>query len=95
MVWNGDAWAALSPLQARVMRCLLEREREVVQARDLVAAAWPEGDGEDRADVNTPIKVLRRKSAPIGIMIHTVASRGYLVEVTEAATRQEVANSTP
>jgi Transcriptional regulatory protein, C terminal len=78
---NRASWVALSPLEARLMRVLLDHERAVVRRKHLIEVAWPGADRTGANDLNTPIKVLRRKVDSVGIAIHTIAGRGYLVEV--------------
>ena len=80
MLWCEDECVALSKLEARLMRVLLRFPRQVVNRDTLAAETWP-GDSRDPATIlPTPIKVLRRKIAPLGLSIHTVPSRGYLLE---------------
>jgi DNA-binding response OmpR family regulator len=82
-----DSWVALSPLESRLMRVLLDHERTVVRRSDLIDAAWSSADHEIAKDLNTPMKLLRRKAKGVGIEIHTIAGRGYLVDVVKAESR--------
>lgn len=81
----GDAWVALPPVEARLMTALISRLGAVVHRDDLAAAGWPEGlPGRNALDVH--VLRLRRRLAPLGLVIRTIRARGYLVEVAPEAT---------
>jgi hypothetical protein len=75
------AWLALPPLEVRLLAPLLARAGGVVRRGDLVRAAWPDGPPGDPRALDVRVKVLRRRLAPLGLGVHTVAQRGYLLEV--------------
>jgi hypothetical protein len=79
---RGDVWVALSPLETRLMRELLIHEGAVVRRKVLIDAAWPAADDAHSKDLNTPMKLLKRKAKSVQVTIHTIAGRGYLAEVT-------------
>lgn len=79
----GEAWSALPPLESRIVACLLRRAGAVVHRDDVVAAAWPGGAPNDPRALDVRIKVLRRRLAPLGLRIHTVAQRGHLLELPQ------------
>jgi DNA-binding response OmpR family regulator len=83
----GGRWVSLPPVEHRLMNVLLERYRAVVSRDALARAGWPDGiPGRNVLDVH--IVRLRRRLAPLGLVIRTVRSRGYLLELgqVEAAT---------
>lgn len=74
-----ETWVALPPVEARLMSALLERLGAVVTRDALSRAGWPEGaPGRNALDVH--VLRLRRRVAPLGLVIRTVRSRGYLLE---------------
>ena len=76
--FNG-AWASLPPVEARLTAVLLERFGAVVSRDALARAGWPEGTpGRNALDVH--VLRLRRRLLPVGLVIRTVRSRGYLLE---------------
>jgi DNA-binding response OmpR family regulator len=78
----GSAWASLPPVEARITNALLERYGAVVSRDVLAASGWPDGaPGRNALDVH--VLRLRRRLAPLGLVIRTVRSRGYLLEATD------------
>lgn len=76
----GERWAALPPVEARLMTALVDRFGAVVHRDDLAAAGWPDGlPGRNALDVH--VLRLRRRIAPVGLVIRTIRARGYLLEV--------------
>ena len=73
------AWVSLPPVELRLVAALIERYRAVVSRDSLARAGWPGGiAGRNVLDVH--IVRLRRRLAPLGLVIRTVRSRGYLLE---------------
>lgn len=76
----GGRWVSLPPVEHRLMLVLLDRYRAVVSRDALARAGWPDGmPGRNVLDVH--IVRLRRRLAPLGLVIRTVRSRGYLLEL--------------
>lgn len=74
-----ESWVALPPVEARLMAALLERSGAVVSRDALARAGWPDGaPGRNALDVH--VLRLRRRVDPLGLVIRTVRSRGYLLE---------------
>jgi DNA-binding response OmpR family regulator len=74
-----ESWVALPPVEARLMGAMLDRLGAVVTRDALSRAGWPEGaPGRNALDVH--VLRLRRRVAPLGLVIRTVRSRGYLLE---------------
>ena len=72
------------------MTALVQRFGAVVQRDDLAAAGWPEGlPGRNALDVH--VLRLRRRIAPVGLVIRTIRARGYLLEVDQSATERSEA----
>jgi DNA-binding winged helix-turn-helix (wHTH) protein len=66
---------------------MLERYGAVVSREALSRAGWPQGaPGRNALDVH--VLRLRRRLAPIGLVIRTVRSRGYLLERAEPADQE-------
>ena len=75
---NGS-WVALPPLEARLAEALLDRLGAVTSRELLIRTGWPGGaPGRNALDVH--VLRLRRRLTPVGLVIRTVRSRGYLME---------------
>jgi DNA-binding response OmpR family regulator len=78
----GGRWISLPPLESRMMEALLARFGAVVPRETLTRAGWPGGiSGRNALDVH--VLRLRRRVEPLGLVIRTVRSRGYLLEGVE------------
>jgi DNA-binding response OmpR family regulator len=76
---SGPDWVSLPPVEARLMAALLDRFGAVVSRDQLARAGWPKGaPGRNALDVH--MLRVRRRIAPLGLVIKTVRSRGYLLE---------------
>jgi DNA-binding response OmpR family regulator len=75
----GDRSVVLPPVEAALAVALAERMGAVVGRGRLLEAAWPDGE-PDRNLLDVRILRLRRRLAPLGLVIRTVRSRGYLME---------------
>jgi DNA-binding winged helix-turn-helix (wHTH) protein len=77
---SGGGWVSLPPVEARLMAALLDRFGAVVSREQLARAGWPQGaPGRNALDVH--MLRVRRRIAPLSLVIKTVRSRGYLLEV--------------
>jgi lactoylglutathione lyase len=75
----GTEWVSLPPVEARLLEALLDRFGAVVSRDALSRSGWPAGaPGRNALDVH--VLRLRRRIAPLGVVIKTVRSRGYLLE---------------
>ena len=80
----GRGWVSLPPVEARLTRALLERFGAVVSREALCRAGWPLGaPGRNALDVH--MLRLRRRLSGHGLVIHTVRSRGYLLEAQDSS----------
>ena len=73
-------WVALPPIEARLFALLLEHSGEAVHRSVLIDAGWPAGAPADERAVDGVVKRLRRRVAPLGVQIHTVARTGFLLD---------------
>jgi hypothetical protein len=80
VLWRGDRWAGLAPIEARLIRALLQEHGTVVPRSTLMQVGW-EGAERARNILDVHILRLRRRLAPLGLTIHTVRSRGYLLAI--------------
>ncbi len=85
VLWRGPRWTALAPIEARLLRVLLDRCGSVVTQRELRAAAWPDCVPSSRA-VDARLKRLRDRVHVVGLEIHNVRRRGLLLEVHDPPT---------
>lgn len=78
----GSGWVSLPPVEAGLMRALLDRYGAVVGRDALSRAGWADGaPGRNALDVH--VLRLRRRIGVLGLVIRTVRSRGYLLEADE------------
>lgn len=80
VIWRGEHWTALSPIETRLMSEFLGRPGRVISRTRLERTGWPEGLPNPRA-VDARIKALRRRIEPLGVRIHTVRGQGFLAEI--------------
>jgi len=90
VIWRGEAWTALSPIEARLVRVFLSRPGRVISRGRLEQAGWPDGPPNARA-IDARMKMLRRRVAPLGLRIHTVRGQGYLAEIEPTPSELEPA----
>jgi DNA-binding response OmpR family regulator len=77
----GREWVSLPPVEARLTAALLDRLGLVVSREALAQAGWPDGaPGRNALDVH--VLRLRRRLTRVGLVIRTVRSRGYLLELS-------------
>lgn len=66
----------LTPLEYRVLECLVRRSGAVISADDLARGAWPTGAGDPNR-VKPHIGGLRRKLGGLGARVMTLRGKGY------------------
>ena len=76
---NERGWVALSPAQEIIMRSLIDNFGNPVARTDIAAAVWPDG-GRDPHTIDIHIHRLRSRLSGIGLVIHTLRGRGFLLE---------------
>lgn len=79
VIWVGSQWQSVPPVEAAIAALLLKNLGRVVSREDLAAAAWP---GEDAARNALDVRILRlrRRIDPLGLVVRTVRSQGYLLQ---------------
>lgn len=75
-------WISLSPTQEAVLRLLVDRFGEPVSRAAITEAAWPD-DAPDAHTIDIHIHRLRPRLLEIGLVIHTLRGRGFLLERSE------------
>jgi DNA-binding winged helix-turn-helix (wHTH) protein len=80
----GNGWVPLPPIEETIVRRLLDSFGTTVSRSDLVAEAWPDGGRGPRA-LDTKIHRLRNRLAPLGLAIHTVRCRGFVLDARPTA----------
>jgi two-component system OmpR family response regulator len=82
---TGSRLVVLSPIEARMMRILLEHPGRVVSRERLNQEIWPERPRHDFRTLNGRLRLLRRHIADLPLRIHSVRRRGLILE-TDATT---------
>lgn len=70
----------LSPMDAELVRVLLERSGRIVTRPQLEALLWPAGRPSDPRALDNRLKRLRNRLVGLPLRIHTVRGRGLLLE---------------
>jgi DNA-binding winged helix-turn-helix (wHTH) protein len=76
-------WVSLGPVQEAIVRTLLEHFGEPVSRGTLEAAVWPDG-GRDAHTIHIHIHRLRPRLGELGLVVHTLRGRGFLLENARA-----------
>jgi DNA-binding response OmpR family regulator len=83
VVHVGREWVSLPPVEARMVARMLADWGQVVGREDMARAGWPDGaPGRNALDVH--VLRLRRRLTRVGLVIRTVRSRGYVLELAGA-----------
>jgi len=75
---SGDRWVDLPPIEARLMRRLQAEFGRPVTTEALLDGGW----GDDRPGLGAlrvHVLKLRRRIAPLGLSIHALPRRGYML----------------
>jgi DNA-binding response OmpR family regulator len=80
MVHHSASWVLLAPMEQRLLAALLARPAQVVSRSVLRTAGWQGATPADPRAVDGVIRRLRRRLAPLGVSIHTIAGAGYLLD---------------
>lgn len=80
----GAGQVYLPPVEARLAGALRERFGRVVGASSLMRAGWP-GETASRGKLDVRIHRLRRRLAPVGLVVTTVRQRGWMMTAAEDA----------
>jgi hypothetical protein len=79
---RGSKWVALSPIEEQLSAALLEHYGEVVPDGELLARAWPSGEG-NAAALRVQLVRLRRRIDGLGLEIRTIRAQGHLLQSVE------------
>jgi len=82
LLWMGAKWQSVPPVEAALTSALIDNLGTVVSRERLAQAAWP-GEESARNALDVRILRLRRRIAPLGLVVRTVRSQGYLLEVAK------------
>ncbi len=74
----GTRQVYLPPVEARLAEALLGRFGRVVGGASLMRAGWP-GEAPSRGKLDVRIHRLRRRLAPLGLVVTTVRQRGWML----------------
>jgi DNA-binding response OmpR family regulator len=83
------SWISLSPTQEAIMRALIGRLGQAVARADLASLTWP-NRAPDHHAIDVHIHRLRPRLEKIGLVIHTLRGRGFMLEALsgESVTRR-------
>lgn len=76
----GSRLVPLSPMDAELVRVLLDQSGRIVTRRQLEVLLWPAGCPSDPRALDNRLKRLRRRLGGLPLRIHTVRGRGLLLE---------------
>lgn len=69
----------LPPVEAALLHCLVREPAGGLRSRsELAAAAWGEGE-RSRRSLDSRVLTLRRRLAPLGLAVHAVSGRGFVL----------------
>ncbi|SJZ42174.1 Response regulators consisting of a CheY-like receiver domain and a winged-helix DNA-binding domain [Marinactinospora thermotolerans DSM 45154] len=74
---------ALSPVQAKIVECLIQNPGALVSRADLVARLSEEPSTPTRNALDLHVTRIRRKLTPLGLTIKAVRGRGYRLHAVE------------
>ncbi len=77
---NGRNWVALPPIEAALVGALLDSSGSVVSRATLQNAAWPDRDTPPNT-LDVHMTRLRRRLVPVDVVVRTVRSRGYILDI--------------
>jgi DNA-binding response OmpR family regulator len=75
-------WVDLPPVEHALAAALVDRFGAVVGRETLAGAAWPR-DRPSRNALDVHMSRLRRRIEPVGLVVRTVRSRGYLLQTRD------------
>jgi two-component system, OmpR family, response regulator len=81
LVRRGSRWAAVPPVELRVLVPLLNRAGSLVTRVELLAAARPGAVADPTRTLDRVVRRVRSRLAPLGIRVHTVRATGFLLDV--------------
>jgi DNA-binding response OmpR family regulator len=79
-----DRWVALSPIQERLMRQFLAEPGAPIARADIAEEIGVAGGSRSRT-IDSHILRLRTRIQPLGLTIHTIRGRGFLLAAPQGA----------
>jgi DNA-binding response OmpR family regulator len=76
------AWMSLSPTHEAIMRVLIARFGRPVARGEVATAVWPT-NGRNLHAIDVHIHRLRPRLHELGLVLHTLRGRGFLLEKSE------------
>lgn len=80
---RGPRWVALSPRDLQLATVLLARPGALVGRPQLLAVVSPGHDTDDRRMLDTLVRRLNHRIAPLAMRVHTVRASGFLLELAD------------
>jgi hypothetical protein len=81
LLWFGASWVSVPPSQLGVVRQLVDGAGRLVAADDLRCAYAADGGNPDSAAMKAVMVRLGRRVNDVGLRLHNIRGRGYLLEV--------------
>jgi hypothetical protein len=78
---RGRAWVALSRRELEVARVLLDRVGTLVGRAELLARVRPGAAVDEHRVLDTLVRRLNARVAPLGLHVHTVRATGFLLDM--------------
>jgi DNA-binding response OmpR family regulator len=75
----GGRWIALSPIEAELVRALVEQFGSMVTRAELARRAWPNG-APTRNQLDVRLRDLRRHLRPMDLRINVFRGRGFALQ---------------
>ena len=75
----GGRWIALSPIEASLMRVLVDHFGSIVTRAELAQRAWPDR-APTRNQLDVRLRGLRRRLGPMGLRINVFRGRGFALQ---------------
>jgi hypothetical protein len=89
LLHRGRAWVALSRRDLEVATVLLDRVGTMVGRADLLARVRPGATVDEHRVLDTLVRRLNARIAPLGLHVHTVRAAGFLLDMGELPAGRE------
>ncbi len=80
LLWRGEAWVALAPVELALMEVLVGRMGRLVRRAELERSGWAAGLPSDSRVLDRAISRVRAKLHPLDLAIRRVPGAGYVLE---------------
>jgi hypothetical protein len=85
---RGRAWVALSRRELEVATVLLDRVGTMVGRTELLACVRPGAAVDEHRVLDTLVRRLNARIAPLGLHVHTVRAAGFLLDMGQLPTQE-------